>query len=179
MSNNNSKQGFAREFLHGFDGQFDRYVIGYGYNPGGYQPWAKVSRRYYLLTVERMKKQGWIKEAERQGKKFLKLTKKGKVQILLQKMQGVKKPGKDRWDRKWRLAIFDIPESCKNERQHIRRFLKKVGFHCLQKSIYIYPYELASDAVEYLKLSGLDQFIRFLRVDKMDDAKSLLKKFGL
>lgn len=128
---------------------------------------------------KRLKKHGWIIEAEEQGKKFLKLTKKGRLQAFYYKLQALKHPPKKIWDGKWRLAIFDIPEKGRRERDAIRGILKIAGFYQLQKSVYIYPHEIPGEIITYLKESGLLPFIRFARVDKMDDTKDLQRYFKL
>ena len=170
-----------------------------GYNYfGRYQKPAKVSGEYYLknsanrsghldrdvcrATVSRLKKQGWVVEAEKGGKKFLKLTRKGKVKTLLYKLQSLQmqEQKSKRWDGKWRIAIFDIPEhKGRAQRHQIRRALCFAGFCYLQKSVNAYPYELPAELISFLKESGLFSFIRFLRVDKMDDQCDLKKKFKL
>jgi DNA-binding transcriptional regulator PaaX len=38
-----------------------------------------------------------------------------------------------KWDEKWRIVAFDIPEKFKTGRDALRRKLKEVGFHELQK----------------------------------------------
>ena len=145
-----------------------------------YIPERKASAQVYFATVRRMKKQGWIEESKRQGKKFLTLTKKGKVQALLTLIEDGVSKKKLFWDGKWRLAIFDIPEEeGTQERYRIRSCLKACGFFCLQKSVYIHPHEIPEHVVNYLKESGLDAFIRFLRVDRMDNSKELEKRFQL
>jgi len=173
----------ARGILSGVFDNFNRPVIGY-WRMGMPPPssWPKVSGKYYLLTVDRMKKRGWleeVKKAKKGGKRFLKLTKKGRVQALLYKLQEIKQPVAKSWDGKWRLAIFDIPEQAKSERNRIRRVLKCVGFQVLQKSVYIYPFELPAHTVAYLEESGLSKFIRFIRADKMDNDKDLKRRFEL
>ncbi|MDP3245303.1 MAG: hypothetical protein Q8M83_06665 [bacterium] len=129
--------------------------------------------------VNRFKKRGWIEEAEKQGKKFLKLTRKGKLEALHKKLRTIKQSPKNGWDGKWRLAIFDIPEKGRRERDAIRRVLKSVGFFQFQKSAYIYPYEIPGEVIAYLKDSNLIQFIRFARIDKLDDAEDIKKYFKL
>lgn len=174
-----------------------RPFSGYNYFGTYYRP-AKVSGEYYLknsanssdnldrgvcrVTLSRLKKQGWIVEAEKNGKKFLKLTKKGKIKTLLYKLQSLQgqKQKKKSWDGKWRIAFFDIPEkNGRAQRYQIRRALCFAGFCYLQKSVYVYPYELPGELINFLKESGLFSFIRFLRADKMDDSRDLKKKFRL
>ena len=45
------------------------------------------------------------------------------------------KKGPPAWDGRWRLVIFDIPESLREARHHIRRLLKELGFQQLQLSV--------------------------------------------
>ena len=126
--------------------------------------------------IWQMKKQGFVTVAEQKGHKFLKLTKKGELKLLLQKASIVKT---QKWDGKWRVAIFDIPENAKEQRQCLRRLLYENGFKKLQASVYINPYSLNQAAIDYLKSSGLMEFIRIMRVDKLDNDEELKKKFRL
>jgi len=41
------------------------------------------------------------------------------------------------WDKKWRLIIFDIPESRRSTRDKMRRHLSAMGLGLLQSSVYI------------------------------------------
>lgn len=49
----------------------------------------------------------------------------------------------------------------------------------MQKSVYIYPYEIPGHVIDYLRESGLDQFIRFFRADRIDDSRELERRFHL
>jgi len=132
----------------------------------------------YNRAMQYLKKRGEIAVFEKNNKRFVKLTKKGKVRALLLKLcQDFKRS--QVWDGKWRGIIWDIPEKSSKERDKIRRLVKVLGFYPLQKSVFITPYPLPASAVGYLKESGLDRYIRFLRVDKLDNEKSLKKHFGV
>lgn len=127
----------------------------------------------YLEYREKLK---IIKQGDRL---FLKLTKKGKVEVLLSRLASSDKKLKMKWDGKWRLIIWDIPESSSEQRNKIRYFVKNLGFYKLQLSVFVRPYPLPREAVAYLKESGFLKFIRFLRVDEMDDDESLREYFHL
>jgi phenylacetic acid degradation operon negative regulatory protein len=43
------------------------------------------------------------------------------------------------WDRRWRLVLFDLPETKNKVRVKLRRFLRDSGFGYLQKSVWITP----------------------------------------
>jgi len=69
------------------------------------------------------------------------LTNKGRdiAKILfLENYKQIKRPNK--WDKKWRMVMFDIPENKRKLRNIIRFHLKKIGFMQIQGSVWIYPY---------------------------------------
>ena len=45
-----------------------------------------------------------------------------------------------KWDKKWRIIIFDIPQEFHNRRVRLRTKLKILGFRMLQKSVFVFPY---------------------------------------
>jgi len=143
--------------------------------------WAMKRRRKfksktYLQGISRLENRGLIEVVERRGKKFLKLTKKGQLHILLAKARISKKIP---WDGKWRIVLYDIPEQNKLKRNQFRWLLRSNNFVKLQASVFVSPYPLNAEAVSYLKLSGLIEFIRIMRVDQMDNDKELKKMFNL
>lgn len=77
------------------------------------------------------------------------------------------------WDNKWRLVIFDIPETKKNERHALRRKLKELGFYQCQKSAWIYPFECEQE-IEFIKdVLNVKPFVKIFLVDKIDDGKTI------
>ncbi len=136
----------------------------------------KMKRRQYCSTVWQMRKQGLIRITIKNNQKFIQCTKKGQLEILFKKAV-LKKPA--RWDGKWRLAVFDIPERSKDKRSLLRGLLKKNDFYKLQASVYINPHPLNREAVRYLKESGLIDYIRLIKVEEMDNDKDLRKRFRL
>ncbi len=83
-----------------------------------------------------------------EGKK-LRLTKKGEEKMLeLSLREQVKQ--KRRWDGKWRVLVFDIPERRKRIRQWIRNTVREIGFIRLQDSVWVYPYD-CEDLITLIK----------------------------
>ncbi len=134
------------------------------------------SSQYYRNSLSRLKKRGLIKVVSKQGKKFIELTKNGELKVLLS-MAELEKT--DAWDGKWRLIIFDIPEDADIQRDKLRKLLKQHQFFKLQASVYINPYPLNRQALDYLRQSGLIDYIRILRVDDIDFDLDLKRKFKL
>lgn len=78
------------------------------------------------------------------------LTQKGEIELRALTAHEVKVAKPRRWDGKWRILVFDIPEERKALREKIRRSLVAIGFHMLQKSVWIFPYD-CEDFIALLK----------------------------
>jgi CRISPR-associated endonuclease Cas2 len=120
---------------------------------------------------------GFIKYVDKNNERFVKLTKKGQLEALLAKARTPEKVAN--WDGKWRVIIFDIPEESEQKRHFFRYLLKQNGFVKLQHSVYINPYPLNREAITYLNKTGLNDYIRIMKVEEMDNDKDLKKKFNL
>ncbi len=142
--------------------------------------WVKRQRSYpksrYYSRLFDLKKRGAIKVYKQNNQKFIKLTKKGQLECLLLKAKVIKSR---QWDGKWRVVIFDIPEDSKDKRSLFRGLLKNMGFKKLQASVYVNPYPLNREAVDYLQETKLLEYVRIMRVDDMGYDKDLKKKFNL
>jgi len=143
-----------------------------------YKQLKNYKRKKIYDGLYNLKAQGLVKEISKNGKRFIELTQKGQMETLFLKAH-TNNPVLNKWDGKWRLAIFDIPEDAKDKREKLRRLLKERGFTKLQASVFISPRPLERAAIDYLKHSGLINYIRFARIDEMDDDKDLRKKFKL
>src|SRR3989344_3419862 len=64
----------------------------------------------------------------RNGIEFARLTAKGKERFLQHQFNILALPRAKRWDGKWRIVLFDIPEPKKKIRDSLRRKLKALGF---------------------------------------------------
>jgi len=66
----------------------------------------------------------------------------------------IKKPAK--WDKKWRIIMFDIGQLKLMQRNALRSKLKELGFAPFQKSIWLHPFD-CRDEIKVLKdFFGLD-----------------------
>ena len=84
-----------------------------------------------------------------------------------------------RWDHKWRIIIFDIPEKKKKARDRIRQIFKSAGFIRLQDSVWVYPYD-CEDVVGLLKTElGVGKNILYIIADRIEDDKYLRQDFDL
>ena len=138
-------------------------------------PPKKVRSAFYNL-----KKQGYLIFEYKNNQLYISLTKKGKEKAGWMQIDelNIKKPRK--WDKKWRLVIFDISQLKKIYREAFRGKLKELGFFPLQKSVWIHPFECNAE-IELLKnFFGLsDKEVRLIIAEKIGEEKYFLKHFGL
>jgi CRISPR-associated endonuclease Cas2 len=130
-------------------------------------------------VMRRLEDKGWLKvykDPQDKRKNLYAITKEGRLEALFFKAQI---PSQGSWDGKWRIALFDIPEDARAERNKLRSLLKANGYKQLQRSVFINPRPLNLDAIHYLKQTGLIKYIRIFRVDEPDDEASIKKMFGL
>jgi CRISPR-associated endonuclease Cas2 len=134
------------------------------------------SRKQYRESIRRLKNTGVIDIIKKSNVDFIKITEKGALKVLLAKARVCKT---NKWDGKWRVLVFDIPEDFHSYRDRFRKLLKQNNFIKLQASVFVSPYPLSRDAIRYLEESGLRNYIRIMKVEEMDNDKDLKQKFGL
>ena len=109
----------------------------------------------------------------------IRLTEKGQARLDFLEMKDWKINKPRKWDGRWRMLIFDIPETRKSLREKIRLTLSSVGFLRLQDSVWIYPYD-CEDLVSLLKADfRVGKDLLYLIVDSVENDKSFKKSFGL
>lgn len=96
-------------------------------------------RRGLMAKVRRLETEGLLESSldPATGKHLHRLTEAG-MRVAL----GTRDPEtcwSQKWDRKWRLLLFDIPERDASKRRELRRALTAAGFGCLQASVWISP----------------------------------------
>ena len=110
---------------------------------------------------------------------FLKLTKKGEAKLRQLELHEYKIKKPKRWDKKWRVLIFDIREERRSLRDKIRRTLVTIGFERLQDSVWVYPYD-CEDLITLLKADfKIGKDVLYLIVDKIENDTVLKKQFKL
>ena len=97
--------------------------------------------KVFQRSFYHLKQQGLIDFKHRGKQIYISLTKEGRKKAGKYNIDNleVRKPKK--WDRKWRLLIFDIQDKHKLKRETLRGKLKELGFYKLQKSVWVCPYD--------------------------------------
>ena len=111
--------------------------------------------------------------------KFIRLTAKGEAKLCQLERHDYKLARPKRWDKKWGILIFDIPERRRALRARIRRTIVSVGFMRLQKSVWVYPYD-CEDFVNLIKADlKIGKDLLYLIVDSIENDKFIKEYFQL
>lgn len=130
--------------------------------------------------LSRLKQKGEIELVEHNGEKYVRLTDKGEKVLDIERRRldliG-NKPKK--WDGRYRLVMFDIPEKRKKIREHLRFEMQEIGFLRMQDSVWIYPY----DCEEFIALLKADMHIGsdvlYAVIEEIENDARIRKHFNL
>ena len=128
--------------------------------------WPK--RKTFQESLRRLESYGIVEKR----KNTLILSKTG--QLLIEKIVNKKKSLSKKWDGKYRLVIFDIPENKKLKRNWLREELYLLQYIQLQKSVFIGKHPLSADIIQDIRKFGIEKHVNYLLIDKLYD-KSRLK----
>jgi hypothetical protein len=104
------------------------------------------------------------------------LTKKGKNKVLRYNLDSMRIK-RQRWDGKWRIVLFDIPERQKPARDALRDKLKKLGFWELQKSIFVYPFDCENEIEFLVEFFHIKPHVRYGILESIDNELHIKKHF--
>ena len=157
---------------------------------GSFDPRRRYARSYesyleyrgrdyqrFFQVLYRLKAAKLVEIYQEGKQRFIVLTKKGRQRIAKFLYHDGKVPIPPKWDGKWRIVIFDIPEDRSSVRNIVRDLLKRVGFYQLQKSVYVYPHECIG-IIRYIEEAyDLDPFIKFILAEQIETEVDLITLF--
>ena len=144
--------------------------FGFGHGPRNYHN--------YYRTVHRLRNNGFIKK---EGDIYT-LTSTGQKEAffsILKTGGHLPRNNNQKWDKKWRIIFFDVPEKKRRYRDELRSMLKTIGFKEFQKSTWIYPYKVPEFLKEILFEEGIKQYTRLITTYDIEYDKDLRKMFNL
>ncbi|MEI8103755.1 MAG: hypothetical protein WCG84_02540 [Candidatus Moraniibacteriota bacterium] len=142
--------------------------------------WERINQQSLWRSVEGLHQSKLVTEKRQSdGSVVLQLTIEGwrQATFLQHRTMSIKKP--KRWDGKWRIVLFDIPEKRKSLRDVFRRHLQKIGFRELQKSVFVFPYDCEREMLSLINLYEAKEYFRFILATEIDHASQLKRQFKL
>jgi len=140
----------------------------------------KYQKQKFSDTFTRLRRKNVIYVEQRGHEVKISLTPEGRKLAGYMQIDSliIKKPAK--WDKKWRLVLFDIAQLKSIHRNAFRSKLKELGFFLFQKSVWLHAFD-CRDEIEVLKdFFGLsDKEVCLITAEKIPMENSFKKHFGL
>ncbi len=121
----------------------------------------------------------YIRVTHRNGKDYLELTKRGRLIVGKLAVESLRPQKQNTWDKKWRIVMFDIPETEKKRRDGFAGNLKRIGFLQVQKSAFAYPYPCFEEIEALADFHQVCPYLTYMTVESMTPSSQFLKRFRL
>jgi len=135
---------------------------------------AQVFRSILALKRERL-----ISLKEYKGEQCMILTDQGKRKVLRYQLETLILPMREKWDGKWRMILFDIPERFGKARRALSTKLKDMGALPLQKSVFIFPFPCQNEIDFITEFFQVSPYVRYAEAGMVEGAENLKRYFKL
>ena len=137
-------------------------------------------RYQYRTALGRLAAQGHVIFEKRDGKQYARITESGrKILAFEHEKAKLDITKKRRWNGRWRVIIFDIPERRRRTRDRLRNIMREIGFVRLQDSVWVFPYD-CEDFITLLKAElKIGAAVLYMIVEHIENDKHLRVHFGL
>ena len=147
-------------------------AIGKGY--------AEIERQALKNAITDLYKSKILEQKENtDGSLTIVLTENGKRKALTYQIDEMKIKKAQKWDKRWRIVLFDIPEKKKKIREAVRHHLKNLNFFEYQKSVFVQPYDCKNEIEYIIEFYNIRKYVRFIMADSLDNELHLIKHFKL
>lgn len=157
----NVKRRITDIALLALEKSIDGYVVfeDFIYNPLLERP---VKKSALSQALKRLRESGLI-ELISDEKLAFRLTDKGKEKAVLASL----KFDDSKWDGRWRLVIFDVPEKRRQARDLLRSRLKQWGFIHFQQSVWGTKKNCTKALRDFIKSVGIEDWVMVVESDNL------------
>ena len=142
--------------------------------------WEEINRSSLNRAIRSLYRSRLVgTKSNKDGSLTLELSRDGEKFALTYNLETMKVGRPEKWDNLWRIVMFDIPEPLKKVRESLRYQLKNMGFHELQKSVFINPFPCAKEIEYVVEFYNIRKHVRFITAMNIDNELHLKKIFGL
>lgn len=135
--------------------------------------WRQLQNDLYYL-----RRKGFIDvEPNPDGTYNVKTTKIGREQARKYDLDNLSIEIPKKWDKNWRLVMFDIPAKKYKARAALLGKLKELGFVMLQRSVWAHPFECKREIAVVTRAFEVERFIQQITCHEVSAWGSLCREF--
>ena len=141
----------------------------------------QIKKTKVLRVLKKLEKNEVLDIQENDGKVTVYLQNENHPKIIeysIKILLDFKKKNKQ-WNGKWFLVFFDVPETQRNKRDYLRRYLIKLGFYQYQKSVYLFPYECEKEVELIKEIVEGAKYMKYIIAEKIEDESKAKEYFKL
>lgn len=142
--------------------------------------WREIESRSLHRIVKKFSENKLVEVIDNaDGSSTVKISEKGKRLALRYQIDEMKIPIMKKWDGKWRIILFDIPERHGRARRALQHLLKTMGFYQFQKSVFIHPFECSDEITFVTNFFGVQPYVRSIVAQSIDNEAIIKKHYDL
>ncbi|OGC93203.1 CRISPR-associated endonuclease Cas2 [Candidatus Amesbacteria bacterium RIFCSPHIGHO2_02_FULL_47_9] len=138
---------------------------------------------YYASSIEdgigRLLRRGMVEVRETQGGTEVRISDKGKTEVLKYRLAELELKAPVSWDKKWRIVMFDVAEVERRRRDELRKWLLKLGLKQIQKSVWVSPYPLDKEVRFLREVLGVPHSVKLITAERIENDEELRELFDL
>lgn len=142
-------------------------------------PEGRAERNRIWKAIKYLESKERIRITEEDGTQILILTKQGKQKLDEAMIWELEILPQRRWDKKWRIVMFDFPQHRTAAHKSFRARLVELGFLPYQQSVMIYPHECREEVFAIAHWFEVGDRIRYIVATEINDARKYAKEFRL
>jgi len=141
----------------------------------------KIEEGRLKNTIKDLERRDVLLIEEKKDKAYVYLQEKGRKKVVEYSLKLILdfKRKKKKWDGRWFIVFFDVPEIQRNKRDYLRKFLKRLGFYPYQQSVYIFPYECGKEMAFIKKMIEGAKYISYIVAEKIEEEEKVKRFFNL
>ncbi len=137
-------------------------------------------KKGFYNAFYKLKNQGLIEMEYRNKQLYISLTEEGRKRCGKFQVDDLKIKKPLRWDKKWRILIFDIKEKNRVKREALRGKIKELGLYPLQKSVWVCPYDFFKEMDTLRRFFGLkDKEMKIITASEIENDAEIRTFFGI
>lgn len=146
-----------------------------------FDPKGPKERRRIWRAIRYLEEKNSVSVDIEDNQEVVRLTNGGRMALNRQAVAELTITVPSRWDRRWRLVMFDIPlqKTGSGARDALRWKLKDLGFIQYQKSVFIFPYECQREILAVADVYGVRECVRYIVAEEISDMRRYAREFDL
>jgi DNA-binding transcriptional regulator PaaX len=139
------------------------------------------NRERFRRAIKRMEERKIVSRRIKNGKEEFVVTKYGKTHIDKYLVSDLQIPLAKRWDGKWRVIMFDIPEKNKGGRvrRDVSQQLRNIGMKAIQNSVFVSPFPCKEQIDTVINFFKVKQHFVYFEAETYEGVEDLLNFFKL